>query len=338
MFLIVWCKFNVKICKLFFTYPIIWIEVNDAGKNDIIIKLINKEITTRSIILNKKLSTNNIKYILRDEFKELTHFIDDFIKGKELNRYFIIPGLRGVGKTTILFQIYEYLLKEKNIPQNQILYLSCENLNERFKFKILDVVECFLKYHHNSLLETVDKKIFLLIDESQYDYNWALSGKSIYDATNNIFMIFTGSAALDFEYNADSARRLLKRTINPLTYNQYLKLKYNFNANKMSEALCEVIFDGKVDNAINVEKTFIPELYSIGCYLDDDLDKFIFYGVFPISFFEEDMDIVCERLNNVIRRVITKDILRFGKISTDNLENAHRLLNFRECCFCMGIS
>jgi len=30
-----------------------------------------------------------------------------------------------------------------------------------------------------------------MIDESQYDKNWALAGKIIYDKSNNIFMIFT---------------------------------------------------------------------------------------------------------------------------------------------------
>ena len=63
-----------------------------------------------------------------------------------------------------------------------------------------------------------------MVDEAQFDYNWVVSAKNIYDSSNNIFMIFTGSSALNLEYNVDSARRLLKRNINSLTYSEYLTL------------------------------------------------------------------------------------------------------------------
>lgn len=39
-----------------------------------------------------------------------------------------MPGLRGVGKTTIIYQLFSYLLNEKQIPKNRILYLNLENL------------------------------------------------------------------------------------------------------------------------------------------------------------------------------------------------------------------
>lgn len=41
-----------------------------------------------------------------------------------------MPGLRGVGKTTIIYQLFSYLLNEKQIPKNRILYLNLENLKD----------------------------------------------------------------------------------------------------------------------------------------------------------------------------------------------------------------
>ena len=52
------------------------------------------------------------------------------------------------------------------------------------------------------------------------------------------------------------------------------------------------------------------------------------YGGFPLSFFEKDRDIVCERLVESMDRVISMDIPRIKKISSENLVNAKRLLNF----------
>ena len=68
--------------------------------------------------------------------------------------------------------------------------------------------------------------VFILIDEAQYDKEWALNGKLIFDGTKNIFMIFSGSSALKLSYNPDAARRLLNIPIYPLTYSEHLKLKY----------------------------------------------------------------------------------------------------------------
>lgn len=297
-------------------------------KNEVMIKFINNEITTIPLTLNNNITHDGIRFAPRLELNDLINHINEFLDGNYQNRYFILPGLRGVGKTTILYQLYDYLLNEKNISQNQILYLSCDKLNKRFKFNILDVVECFLKYHHNSTLRTLDKEIFLLIDESQYDYDWHVSGKIIHDDTNKIFIIFTGSSALDLEYNADSARRFLKRNITPLTYNQYLKLWYGFDAEMLSESLSELLFTGNVGNAINCEKEVIPQLYNIQGYYEGDWEDFIHYGGFPTSFYEKNTDIITEKLVEIVSRVISKDLPRMGNISSDNLVNAARLLNF----------
>ena len=296
--------------------------------NEEIINFINNEITTVPINLNRKITKNNKKFGYKDEFYEIKGFMDDFLDGYDMNRYIVLPGLRGVGKTTILYQIYDYLMKEKNINQNQIFYLSCEKLNERFEFKILDVIESFIKFHHDSTLRTLDKEIFLLIDEAQYDHNWALSGKIIYDETNKIFMIFTGSSALNLEYNADSARRLLKRIITPLNYGQHLKLKYNYKSGSVSEALIELIFTGNTTKAIETEKKINSDIYNIGGYTENEWDNYLMYGGFPVSFFEKDSTIILERLEAVAKKVVSTDMNNIGSISANSQVNSIRLLNY----------
>ena len=131
--------------------------------------------------------------------------------------------------------------KIKNIPSTQILYFSCEELNDLIDCSITELIEVYLKNFHDTTPVLLDKKIFLMIDESQYDKNWSLAGKIIYDKSNNIFMIFTGSSALNLEYNADAARRLNKIEILPLTYSHHLKLKYGINLNNNYEILFDLL-------------------------------------------------------------------------------------------------
>lgn len=297
-------------------------------ENKTLINFINNEISTVPISLNDKITFNDKKFLNREEYYEIKSFIDDFLEGYTNNRYIVLPGLRGVGKTTILYQLYDYLLKQKNINQNQILYLSCEALNDRFKFKILDVIECFLKYHHNTTLRALDKKIFLFIDESQYDYNWALSGKIIHDSSNNVFMIFTGSSALNLEYNADSARRMIKRNVTPLNFSQYLKLKHDFRTNGISDALVDLMFKGEMENAIECERHINSSLYNIEGYTDNEWDNFLQYGGFPISFYDRNQNIIAEKLKDIVKKVVISDMNNISSVSNESQVNSVRLLNF----------
>ena len=161
----------------------------------------------------------------------------------------------------MLFQVYEYLLKEKEINPQNILYFSCDRLKKIGKIDIFNVVNSYLETYHNSLIETLSNPVFILIDEAQYDENWTLNGKLIFDASKNIFMIFSGSSALKLSYNPDAARRLLNIPIYPLTYFEHLKLKYGNFKNDISNSLRDMIFSEKVENTTELERKII-NIYS----------------------------------------------------------------------------
>lgn len=101
-----------------------------------------------------------------------------------------MPGLRGVGKSTVLYQIYDYLINEKNISMNNTLYLDVDELTASFNTDINSVFNVFLEYYHNTIPSALNDKIFLLIDEAQYDTNWARFAKILFDKTENIFHAF----------------------------------------------------------------------------------------------------------------------------------------------------
>ena len=138
----------------------------DSEDKNTLHNYIQNQINNMPSVLNEELSYKNEKFNHRTDFEIITEHIDDFINGENINRYIVLPGLRGVGKTTILYQTYDYLLKEKQIPPNQILYISCETLNKLIKCDVLKTIEQFINEIHQSNLLTLDKKIFLLIDES----------------------------------------------------------------------------------------------------------------------------------------------------------------------------
>lgn len=249
-----------------------------------LIKFIKNEVTNIPTVLNNELTFKNKKFNHRQDFYEIKRLVDDFIDDDSIDRYLVLPGLRDVGKSTLLFQIYEYLLKDRDVSPQNILYLSADNLVKIFNCSIMDAVNIFLNEYHNTNLRLIDEKIFLLIDEAQYDEKWSISGKIIFDSSKNVFMIFTGSSALDLEYNTDSARRLLKIPITPLNYSQHLKLKYDYDSPDISNVLIKLIFNGDIGQSCKIEKEIIKSYPSIEGYSSAEWINFLKYGGFPHHF------------------------------------------------------
>ena len=147
---------------------------------------IKDELTDVPNILNKELSKNDKKFNSRKELDEIKGYMDTFLNEDTSNKIIVLPGLRGVGKTTLLLQAYEYLLKEKNIPPNNVLYISFDDLNDLVECSIRQMVEIYLKKIFHTNLRNLDEKVFIFVDESQTDKKWASSGKVIYDKSYNI--------------------------------------------------------------------------------------------------------------------------------------------------------
>ena len=295
--------------------------------NDLQNVYIRNQILTMPMKVNHELSYKNKKFNRRSDYYNIIDYIDKFLKGESINRFLVLPGLRDVGKTTILFQVYEYLLKEKNINQQNILYFSCDRLRRTGEADIFDVVNYYCETFHNSIIETLTQPVFILIDEAQYDKQWALNGKIIFDASKNIFMIFNGSSALKLSNNPDAARRLLNIPIYPLTYSQHLKLKYGDYKNNISDPLIQMIFDGEINNSAEIERRIINIYSHFQNYDISEWKTFLEFGGFPSSFYQNTDDIT-KKIVNMIEKVVMTDMNNIEGINTDTQNLAFQILNY----------
>lgn len=295
--------------------------------NDLQKTYIRNQILTMPMKVNQELSYKDEKFNRRSDYYNIIDYIDKFLEGESINRFLVLPGLRDVGKTTILFQVYEYLLKEKNINQQNILYFSCDRLRRTGEADIFDVVNYYCETFHNSIIETLTQPVFILIDEAQYDKQWALNGKIIFDASKNIFMIFSGSSALKLSNNPDAARRLLNIPIYPLTYSQHLKLKYGDYKNNISDPLIQMIFDGEINNSAEIERRIINIYSHFQNYDISEWKTFLEFGGFPSSFYQNTDDIT-KKIVNMIEKVVMTDMNNIEGINTDTQNLAFQILNY----------
>lgn len=139
-------------------------------------------------------------------------------------------------------------------------------------------------------------------------------------------MIITGSSAIHLQYNADAARRLKRRVLTPLNYNQHLNLKHNQSFNNLSDSLCELIFTGNPEKAIKYEFEANKALTNIVEYTSSEWDYYLKYGGFPTVNEDKPLTDVREEIVTMTNKIITEDIMQIKTITSDNQAIAKRII------------
>ena len=167
-------------------------------------------------LLNPWWKTSNVSFELAKPYKRKL-----FEKITELKKYkqiIILSGLRRVGKSTLLYQTIENLLK--NNDSKNILYFS-------FDKKVENITAILNSYQELTLTDWKNEKVFVFFDEITKLENWADKLKLIYDAFPNLkfFVSSSGSLALEEEAVKNLAGRYFVLNLKPLSFQEYLELK-----------------------------------------------------------------------------------------------------------------
>ncbi len=267
----------------------------------------------------------------RNAYIRLKKFLDDFIAGGINNRLIILPGLRGTGKTTILFQLYEYLLKQKNIKPENVLYVSADDIQSIIGGNIANVILTYVKDVHQTSLIELKEKVFIFIDEAHFDRGWSQIVKVVYDSTKNVFIIVTGSSALSLEMSTDTARRSKKESLFPLNFQEYLLLKHNFYPPAgTAEAIRKSIFSGHktdVDTLVRIENQLNKNMLHLPASPEIELRNYIYYGGFPFGIMVNRWE-VYEKTADIIDRIILKDLPIIRSFDTQTYHVISKIVSF----------
>ncbi|MEM5831668.1 MAG: AAA family ATPase [Candidatus Aenigmatarchaeota archaeon] len=134
----------------------------------------------------------------------------------------IITGARQTGKTTLLFQIKEYLLKN-NVKESQIKYFNLDLISNWQHLKFQDE---FIKYLKEQILN--EKFIYVFIDEVQKIDNPGVYLKGIYDLNLPIKLVVSGSYSLEIKSKMFESLTGRKRVFNLWTFSFEEYLSYVF--------------------------------------------------------------------------------------------------------------
>jgi len=164
--------------------------------------------------------THSINKDLVGQSREAFHHLLSFLKKRQI---MLLMGLRRVGKTTLMFQLIDYLLTELEVNPHHIFYFSFDEEREDLGKVLEDYKISVLKMDFSESKE----KLYFFFDEIHKLRDWGNKLKVLYDLNPNIKIIISGSASLNLLKGVKEslAGRIFDFEINPLDFREYLKFK-----------------------------------------------------------------------------------------------------------------
>lgn len=290
--------------------------------------LINQQDKAQLRLYQYTISPKGEKYPKRFILIRLEKYIREFLNNKSEKRWVIIPGLRGVGKTTALAQIYLKLLKDRG--DIHLLYVSLDEAKEYLNADLVDIVKEFERILGKSY-EEINKPVFLFLDEVQTDPRWTVVLKSIYDRSKKVFIFCSGSSALELQTNPDVARRASFEKLYPLSFIEYQILKNSeYPIENLKSNLIQSIYYSNNANEVfeklkNLEPK-IKEYWSKPKVKRDSIEHYLSSGTLPFTLMETTNAHLYDSVNILLDKIIKNDIQNLGKFDKDTSDSIKRLL------------
>ncbi len=301
-----------------------------------LLEYINNNKVTRKRIEGEIKDERNQKLPRRNAFVLLKKYAKDFFTEGLQPRMIALSGLRGVGKTTLMWQTAHYVY---NYHTSKIFFISVDDLT-RLNATLYDVINVLEKNIFGCSLNELDERIMLMIDEVHEAKEWQKDIKILYEKGKKIFVVTTGSSALLLHSSSDLASRWTLMKIFPLGFSEFILAKswmknpdnIIFPVKRLSGTLKNALFYSsdytEAKQVIGSFKTGINEYLSkseriTGEKINYLIDEYISYHniarFLPLS----NKILIIERVLALFERILLKDI---PQINTGFFDVFNRLL------------
>ena len=227
-------------------------------------------------------------------------YVRYFLKTENLsNRFSIISGQRGIGKTTVIIQ---YILQQyKDIYTDKVLYIQADHFLLG-NLSLYEIADEFVKMGGE----------LLCIDEIHKYHNWSQELKSINDTFVDLRILVSGSSALEIHKGSfDLSRRALVYKMKGVSFREFLELKLGFEFDNF--ALEEILKNHqKISNTI-VDKLTIKKQKVLPIF-----KEYLQIGYYPYFFEYNDKGQFLATLEQNIHTTIENDLLAIHPSLTGN--------------------
>ncbi|MCL5291884.1 MAG: ATP-binding protein [Actinobacteria bacterium] len=148
--------------------------------------------------------------------------LGDILQNIDVRQMLILSGLRRAGKTTLMFQVIDELLKTHGVSPFEILYFTFDAVQA----ELMDVIA---EYERDVLRGKIRDagRIYLFLDEIQKLDDWPNKVKVIYDLNPNVKLLLSGSAAITLIKGTREslAGRFFDYRIEPLDFDEFISFR-----------------------------------------------------------------------------------------------------------------
>ena len=238
------------------------------------------------------------KYFPRILLEKLKKYIDR----KEI---YAIKGPRQSGKTTLLRMLRDWLIVQKKIKPENIIFITFEDRDilEKFSINPKEYVKSFIG-------EKTKERFYFFIDEFHYLKDGGQKLKFLYDIFDNVKFIITGSSSL--ELTGKTAKFLVGRVFSfylwQLSFEEFINVKSRQLSNVYQERTKlakEFIFQGK-DFSLPKEDIFGKDFQSA-------FEEYVIWGGYPEVIKVKDRETKKIILKNIYETYVTRDIIELLK-------------------------
>ena len=264
------------------------------------------------------------KYPSRFMFVKLRQYINDFLLKKTGSRMVIIPGFRGVGKTTLMSQLcVDYKSKNKNV-----LFLSVEDAKNLFDAGIAELMSAYENILGDNL-ESLKEPVLIFLDEIQSDPKWAITLKSLFEKTSNVFFCCTGSSAVILQTTTNLARRAVFEKMPPMCFTEYEMIKNGeYPPSGLKEKIRQAIYFSKDSN--DAYSNLLPLQPAVNQYWAkvnrNDIKNYLSYGSLPFALMMPGETAVYDAISMLLDKIIKFDLPTLGNFDVDTLGAVKRIL------------
>lgn len=265
-------------------------------------------------------------YPKRYAFFRVEKLLNKFIANQGEERWVVMPGISGVGKTTILAQLHQAY--RTRFQTNYILSVSLDDavLSGISLKDIIDAYENILGVSY----EELKQPILFLIDEAHRDVAWSTALKVLWGRTKKVFIICTGSSAvLLAPHLEDIGRRIRVEKLYPLSFTEYSMIKRGeFPESGLMQKLKEAVYFSNDANKVFTELKKVEATVNgkWASYNRADTKEYLSIGTVPFALQNSDEASAFLAIGRILDKLIQKDILELGNFKMDTLKQIKPIL------------
>jgi len=232
--------------------------------------------------------------------------LSKLIKWIDRKEIYAIKGPRQSGKTTILKMLQDYLVGEKGINPENIIFLTLEDREnlEKFSHNPREFVRSLTVHKQNECF-------YFLIDEFQYVPDGGQKLKLLYDIFENIKFIITGSSSLELTGKTGKflVGRMFSFYLYQLSFAEFIRVRSR-QLNNVYQEKSKIVRD-----FITMGNNFQIQEDIFGDNFQKYFEEYVLFGGYPEVIKTEDIETKQVILKNIYDTYVSRDIVELLKIT-----------------------